>query len=357
MTRPHTTRLQLAAWPAGDQLAWTEILGSGGRFDKRGPGARWSAETRTAYREAYRCWLGFLATTARLAPASPPAARVTPEMVAAYLTSLEGLADYTVLTLVEGLLAVSLAMAPERDWSWLRATIAQRRRQGSQGRQDKQPRLKDSAVLFAAGLALIDEADEAGTPLLQALGHRDGLMLATLAARPLRRSNFALIELERHLVRDGPGWRLVFAAQEMKARKPLALPWPERLIAPLERYLAQHRPVLLRGQASSRLWISRWRRPMTSHAVYLQIAAITKERFGQPMNPHVFRDCLATSVAVRDPDQVRIATALLGHTSPRTTEDHYIQAPALEAGRLYQQGLLALRRELASPSPRKVRTR
>ena len=108
--------------------------------------------------------------------------------------------------------------------------------------------------------------------------------------------------------------------------------------------------ILLGSQASDRLWIGLRGRPLEGRAIYQQIADITRKRFGQPINLHLFRDCFATSIAIRDPEHIRVAAILLGH-SQRTNEKHYNQAQALEAGRLYQQTVLALRRQLAPAQP------
>ena len=344
---------ELEPWPEKDELAWMAILRRGNPFNKPGRGGHWAPATRDLYRRSYNNWLRFLRRSGRLRVDVDPALRVTPETVAAYLTSLEGLADYTVLLHLSSLFAVCRAMASDGDWTWLGAVICHLRRQGPRGRP-KHPRLQDSADLFEAGLAVMVEAEGEGTPLRRAAGYRDGLMLSTLAARPLRRRNFVMIELGRHLVRVGDGWRLLFASHETKTRRPIELPWPERLNAPLERYLDRHRPVLLGGQASDRLWIGQRGRPMDGRAIHKRIAAITRKCFGQPINPHLFRDCFATSIAIRDPEHIRAAAILLGH-SQRTNEKHYNQAQALEAGRLYQQGILALRLQLAPPLPPDLR--
>jgi integrase len=65
--------------------------------------------------------------------------------------------------------------------------------------------------------------------------------------------------------------------------------------------------------------------------------------FGRPINPHLFRDCLATSIAIHDPDNVRMAAALLGHRSFATTERHYNLARTLQAARSYQHVIGAAR--------------
>ena len=62
------------------------------------------------------------------------------------------------------------------------------------------------------------------------------------------------------------------------------------------------------------------------------------------MSPHLFRDAAATSIVIEDPEHVRIIAAINGHRSLRTDEKHYIQATGLEAGREYQQAILARRR-------------
>ncbi len=56
---------------------------------------------------------------------------------------------------------------------------------------------------------------------------------------------------------------------------------------------------------------------------------------------HMFRECVATSIAIHNPDKVRIAQQLLGHASFATTEAYYILAQTLEAADRYQETLLA----------------
>ena len=84
---------------------------------------------------------------------------------------------------------------------------------------------------------------------------------------------------------------------------------------------------------------------MTDNGIYDRIVARTREGLGQPINPHLFRDCAATSVAIDDPAQIGIASRLLGHRNGSTTERYYNQARGLEASRLMQDHLLALRHD------------
>jgi hypothetical protein len=56
-----------------------------------------------------------------------------------------------------------------------------------------------------------------------------------------------------------------------------------------------------------------------------------------------------TSVAIEDPEHIGIAAPILGHTDPRTTEEHYIQANSIVAGRKLRQSVDTLRDQLAPP--------
>ena len=126
----------------------------------------------------------------------------------------------------------------------------------------------------------------------------------------------------------------------MKARRaPLEFPLPMALVARLERYIATFRQVLcLRsngGPPTSRLWVSNKGTPLPDYSIYLRIVTLTRARFGHPINPHLFRDADATTMAVEDPDHVRLAAPLLGHRSPSPTERHYQQAKSLDAHRRF----------------------
>jgi integrase len=85
---------------------------------------------------------------------------------------------------------------------------------------------------------------------------------------------------------------------------------------------------------------------MKAKIIYDRITRTTKRAFGVGINPHLFRDCAVTSVAIENPEAIGIAAPILGHTDLRTTEEHYIQANALAAGRKLRHSIDSLRREL-----------
>jgi integrase/recombinase XerD len=78
---------------------------------------------------------------------------------------------------------------------------------------------------------------------------------------------------------------------------------------------------------------------MTQMAIYDRIRARTKEEFGVAINPHLFRDAAATTMAIADPEHVCLAAPLLGHRTFSTTEKYYRQARAQEAHRAFVEAL------------------
>ena len=74
---------------------------------------------------------------------------------------------------------------------------------------------------------------------------------------------------------------------------------------------------------------------MTEMAIYDRIRAHTRKAFGRAVNPHLFRDAAATTLAITDPEHVRVAAPLLGHRTFMTTERYYQQAQAFDAHRAY----------------------
>jgi integrase/recombinase XerD len=98
------------------------------------------------------------------------------------------------------------------------------------------------------------------------------------------------------------------------------------------------------------LWVSKADRQMSRNGIYGRVVALTAARLGRRINPHLFRDCAATSIAVEDPDHVQITAGVLGHSSLSTSERHYNHAESLQAARRYQGRIQELRQR-RTPSP------
>jgi hypothetical protein len=349
--------LRVGDWPEPDRRAWAICLQEGDPLDPGGPGSNWAPLTRKKNANGYGRWLTWLITNGMLDPELPPGDRVLPERVAAYIGDLRTLnRSNTIVFRVQELHLAISAMVPDRDWRWIQRI--ERRLRMTTSACDKGASIIHSSDLFAYGLELMAEADRSAVdnPLRGATAYRDGLMISMLAARPLRRKNFCSIEIGRHLTSERGIYLLSFDAAETKTHEPIEASIPTDLVPYLERYLMHHRAILVERtgrwnriegtnpQQTSALFVSRDGSKMTEIAIYLRITKRTQSRFGHAVNPHLFRDSAATSIAVEDPDRVHIVRSILGHTTLRTSERHYNHAQSMDALRRYQGRISELRR-------------
>ena len=351
--------LKLCDWPDQDQQAWKVALTPGDLLDGTvGPGQHWCPDTREKYRKGYGRWLTFLITSGRCDRAASPAARITPAAVAAYIDELRTqIAPWTLWGRLAELLAVARALAHGEDWSWLRRLVG-RLEANLQPSKDKHVRLRPASEIYNWALKQL-RTIELDTPRrLAPVHYRDALAIALLIACPtMRLRNLAMIEIGPHLVRLSDRYFLRFEATEMKARKPVEVPVPDALTQHLDRYISDVRQSLLARASpetpqSERLWITQYGEPMGEKMLYERIVVSTKRAFGTSINPHLFRDCAVTSVALEDARHIGIAAPILGHTDLRTTEAHYIQAQQIAAGRKLQASLKTLRRYFQTRRPK-----
>ena len=347
-TDPMRRCTPVAEWPPADRAAWERAIRPGDLLEPGGRASHCNAYSLRKYAKGYGRWLTWLAQRGELDQDEAAGGRATQARVVAYLADLQELnGKQTVLNRVQELRSVLAVIAAEADWSWInRLATCIRARPDDPNR--KRARLRSSAQLYALGLRRMRQAEEAASirPLERATRFRDGLIIALLAARPLRRKNLCALRLGHHLARRGAIFWIDIPGEETKNGRPIEVPLPEELSRAMERYLREYRPVLAQGRSLDCLWVSSRAKPMHEVSVYCQVRRLTKETFGTPINPHLFRDAAATTLAIEDPEHVRIASQMLGHGSVRVTERHYNQARMIEAARRYQEGVRARRRGL-----------
>ena len=362
MRRRYESRrsLPIAEWPAIDQAAWMALLEPGDLLDEGGAGAHWAPATRVGIIQSYGHWLGWLMRVQPNALQQPAEQRVTPDRIAGYVTHLRAtVAGSTAALRILHLVGVIEPLARGQDWRWLRR-VARRLERRAKPVRVKKDRLISVGEICARGIALMTTASSRIGPEWRcAEQFRDGLMLALLASRPVRISNFSAIEIGRHLCVCGDGYGLRFEAAETKARAELDFPISDELVPFIQAYLDIYRPILraraTRPVPTDRLWISRNGTSMENPTLYCRVKAVTRREFGIALNPHLFRDCAATSIALEDPEHVRITRLILGHSTLRTSERHYNHANAVQATRRFQHHVLALRAQVVDPGERRAR--
>lgn len=334
------TPLPIDCWPASDHRQWQAALATGGPLDNSGAAAHWSPATRLKFRHGYGRWLAFLRADDPDALAEPPATRPTAERLDIYLASIEHKALSTRFNAIDELWSTLRLFDPKADYAVLRRAWRRLMHRAERETSRKNGRIVASTRLLEAGLEHFENAASVPSPVAGAVQARDGLMIALLALRPLRRRNLADLVLGRSLIQVRNAWHIRFASHETKTGRVIEMPWPGALADLLTTYLDRYRLVLLKGTNNSHLWITQMATAMAPHSITVRVSEVTTRLLGVDVSPHLFRDSLATTMAIEDPDHIRAASALLGHSTPRTVERHYNQAQSIEAARRYQAALL-----------------
>jgi integrase/recombinase XerD len=357
---PERICLKRAQWPARDRLLWAEALRPGDLLEPGGIRAKYRKVSNDKIEKGYGRYLTWLQHRGELDPNTAPGSRINPNRVASYVEDLEKLGNktHTILARLQELYEAAQVMDPIKDWTWIRR-VAGIVRARPKITRDKKHKMVGTEDLFGLGLELMERARAEPNLPRAALIFRDGLIIAFVALRPFRLRNLAEVELDRTLRRNGDVWSLAFPDGDgTKSGAPIEVPWPEILIPALEEWLDYWRPQLMDRPhdgicpIGGMLWVSQRRTPMTKAALYSQIVMRTRVAFGTPINPHLFRDCAATTLAQVDPEHVRIAAPLLTHRTFSTTERYYIRANTIAACREYQKAIRRRRRErLLDPDP------
>ncbi len=76
---------------------------------------------------------------------------------------------------------------------------------------------------------------------------------------------------------------------------------------------------------------------MTTQKVGSLITQTTKETLGIAISPHLFRTADATTAGDASSEMPHLASALLGHTDPRITDEHYKRNSSLNVQNDYAQ--------------------
>jgi integrase/recombinase XerD len=331
-------------WPEPDRTRWRRGLSPASLLHGTGHAAKWRPATRSKVGRAYATYLGWLDATGQLSDHEQPEQRFTPARIDANCTyPAETLAPASIRSQLTDLVRASSVIAPEADVTFLRRRAYCYPRTGDP--LAKRRRMQEPEVLLQLGLDLMAAAESKTAKTRRtAVLYRDGLLIAVLACRAMRLRNLTSVEIGRHLTEKDEQWSLLFDATETKNHRTWENGWPESLVPHLVRYLEVYRPMLMGGRyQGDHLWISERPGPLTENGIYYAIVTRTKAAFGKPVNPHLFRDAAATSLAVHDPVNVQVGRHVLGHGHYRTMEEYYNQARSIEASASLNTALAKLR--------------
>ena len=338
-------------WPKVDREAWHGAATSPGFLGGSRPALTWSPKRRRIVEQSYGQWLAFLARRQALDVDVLPGDRAEPALVQAFVEELrERVSPWSVTMMVQAYQRMLAVLDPDRDWSWLRQVISNLKTVAAPSR-DRRSHMVDAGELYRLGLDLLSEAQRwrlEGKYHASTLG-RDGLMIAMLAACPVRIGNFFRIRLGKNLWFDEDRYCLSFEGDETKNDRPYDGELPPELSPWIDQYLDTHRVTLLSAsvdESTDYLWVNRWGRPFGENGVRTQIELRTKAAFGRPIWPHLFRAISATGFVDHAPEEVGLVPDLLGHSDVGTAHKYYILSDGARAHRAIT-GSLATRRAAA----------
>jgi site-specific recombinase XerD len=337
----HRKRLSLPfeLWPEADRTAWKVACQPSARLKRGGRAGHLRTDTREVHERHYGNYLGFLDRTEALRRDAQAAANVTPENVEGYLAEArERMSPTTIHTSICCLRRIARYMVPGLELAWL-AEIAKDLALVAHPRS-KSNRWVLPERLIEAGLVLIREAENSQTmaKLAQATQVRNGLMVAILGFHPIRRKNFAALEIGRSFVKIRGQWWIILSAAETKEKRADERRVDELLVPFIERYLDKYRPALLRpGSPPSALWLSsRHSARLAEKYIERLVGVTTLSTVGVKVSPHLFRTAAASGAAIYGGDNPHLGSAVLHHSDPRVTEEHYNRAASLSAAESFQ---------------------
>lgn len=337
------TALPLPDWPEADHETWLAAQAPANALCDGGVVSHLSRRTLRDLTQGYGYFLRFLAHQGRFLQDAPAAASVSEENVLDYIGHLETrVSSVTLANYLWQIARVATCLDPGRDWGWLQRIV--RRLDLRAKPRDRRKDVVEIKALFQLGLQLMDRADKVEIPMsfTRIAMYRDGLIIALLAANPIRLANITALEIGKTLVKDGTTWSINIPAEATKERRPHVAVLPDWCSARIDRYMDFYRPCFRNAASTSRLWLSQRGLPLSEISLYRSVVKRTRHAFGRSISPHLFRSCLATSTAVHHGAQIGLATTVLHHQNPKVTERHYNRARMIDAVRSYQDVLLAV---------------
>lgn len=351
--------LPLKEWSKADRLAWEAACRPAKRLARGGAAGHLARVTQADLANRYGLFLDFLLRNRRLDPGAEAGVQVKPEAIAPFIAELQDrVSSVTVSRTIYKVRRAAECIAPHLDFAWL-AEIGKDLVLLERPKEDFAHDVAPER-LVEAGLTLIRDAerDTKGSRLKCALVVRNGLMVALLALCPIRLRNFASLTIGQTFVREDGEWWIIL--EDTKSGRPDHRPVDYLLASYVEDYLNVYRPVLL-ARSPSRpdvaleatapgteevcaLWLGRHGSPLTYNAVERLITETTRMTIGVAVNPHRFRASAATSAALHSPQSPHLGSALLQHSDPRVTQEHYVRASSLSAAQAFTDLIAGLRK-------------
>lgn len=338
--------LRLEEWPAADRQAWlTALACPDDPFAAKGIAVDLAKGTQKNRTNGWGNFLAFLAARGRLDPLAAPADRATRENVTAWIESLRSRmrANSVSKCIIEIGLAIK-AMAPDRDWAWIRRHPLRPR--SAEAMASRKPvttfepgRLSEFLFRQCAEIA------ERKENYRSAQEYRDAVIVLLDIYIGLRSANLAMLQIGVHVTRVAETFRIDLAPEETKAGQPISSMLPVDLAVCLRTYIERYRPILRGGKPpTDRLWINRDGDPLSPFAMYGVFKRVGRLA-GIELRPHLVRHTMATTLMSVAPMNLGLAAAALTHKGSRMVNETYDRSGTEASQRIWR----GLRRRLSRP--------
>ncbi|WP_424934762.1 tyrosine-type recombinase/integrase [Amaricoccus macauensis] len=240
------------------------------------------------------------------------------------------------LVYLDQLCGIASAIRPDRDWKWLRKTrdrmkkIARHHPSRNDSRIVEIPELRDAALKELAA------ADKRQT---QAMNHRQrvaahtrartALAMLLLSEAPVRIESAANIATDRHLSEDGR--TVTLQAHETKERAMDTRQLSDEAVAAIRHFVSHHRAVVA-PLGETRLFLADDGAPLSAAHLSRTIGDHCKEVFDKRTTAHPIRNSVASYILSEAPEEAGLASLILHHSDPETTNAYTATAHQVIAG-------------------------
>jgi integrase/recombinase XerD len=326
MGRPRT-HVPVEEWPPPDRARFEGALQSGTIFESGGLARHWSPYTVNCAAKAYGHWLAYC----RHAGFRPRP--VGAKMLTGYVAEMKArkLSSVTIFGRVRDLGECLRVMRRSKDQDLVSSAVRQLRSQAKPER-DRHSRLIAPSQLYYAGIGRMDRTwVDALRYRCRAMEFSDGLMMALLAAKPVRRKNLFGMQVGKHIQTRGNSYELKFEPGETKNQETIAAELPASLTAYIDHWLKAVRPFLIDGVSSRHFWVTSVGTAMAQDTGYARFCRATKDELNMRINLHLVRHIVATGVAIGAPEHIGILPYIMGHRTKAIAQEYYNLAGAITA--------------------------
>jgi integrase len=325
-------------WPVADREAWHEAIRPGMRLRRGGRAAHMKPVTQKDLARRYGYLLDYCHHRSVLDSGMPAGSHVTPETVEPFLAELKArVGSVTVAQTMRKIRRAAELINPALDLEWLREI--EKGLEYEAIPRAKYHRLVDADRIVAGGIGEMDDVLAVQEPNWhEALRYRNGLMIALCATCPIRLKNITQLRVGVNFLDCEDHWLISLPAEDTKERRLDERRIPGFLKPYIDHWMQMKEDLL--PSSGNALWASRYGGGVGYAQIEKLITETTRKLYGKPVNPHLLRDCAVHFVAIHAGDQMGIASGVLNHTDPRTTEKHYNKGSSIKAAQTYQSILL-----------------